>query len=102
MTTDDGYEYKILRSAWATFRHPARLRAALDQEAEAGWDLFEKLDNNRVRLRRPIACRAQDAELHQDPYRTWSGMQPDALTAIVIVAVFVVILSIVGLVTLLK
>jgi hypothetical protein len=65
-----GFEYKIMRSALGSFRKPEALKAMLEEETRAGWELFEKLDDCRIRLRRPTACRQRDAELTQDPYRT--------------------------------
>jgi hypothetical protein len=67
-------EYKIIRSVSGGFKKPAKLRAALEEEARAGWELMEKLDNSRVRLRRPVAWRQKDGELAQDPYRINVGM----------------------------
>lgn len=64
------FEYKIIRSAWGAFKDPTKFRAALDEEARAGWELLEKLDESRARLRRSIDCRNGDAGLGQDPYRT--------------------------------
>src|SRR5262245_10355715 len=63
-------EYKIIRG---DFRKPDKLRTMLDEEARAGWELFELLDAARARLRRPTACRARDGDLTQDPYRTVCG-----------------------------
>ena len=68
------YEYKILRSITGAFRDPTKLRQALEEEARAGWELLEKFDDSRLRLRRPVECRKQDDLLGQDPYRTWFGM----------------------------
>jgi hypothetical protein len=65
-----GFEYKIMRSAFGSFKDPLKLRAMLEEEARAGWEMFEKLDDGRVRLRRSVACRQRDADLGQDPYRT--------------------------------
>src|SRR5450432_1884352 len=67
-------EYKILRSVTNAFRDRARFQSALDEEAKAGWELVEKLDNARVRLRRSIGCRKNDSNLEVDPYRIWVGM----------------------------
>ena len=38
------WEFKIIRSGTGAFRHPEKLRKALDQEAQAGWELAEKFD----------------------------------------------------------
>jgi hypothetical protein len=108
MNTDPtgAVEYKIIRSATGAFKDPAKFRAALDEEARAGWDLVEKLDNSRARLRRSTECRKRDAELGQDPYRTQVGMSEAALVLSIIVAVLlgVVLLSgaVVGMVLLLR
>ena len=79
-------EYKIIRSATAAFKNPAKFRAALEQEARAGWELVEKLDDARVRLRRSISWRQKDGELSQDPYRTKVGMS-DAVMALWVVLI---------------
>ena len=81
MNTDPSgnVEYKIIRSVTGAFKNPAKFRTFLDEEARAGWDLVEKLDNYRARLRRPIECRKRDSELGQDPYRTQVGMSETAL-----------------------
>jgi len=86
MNTDHSgaVEYKIIRSATGAFKDPAKFRAALDEEARAGWELLEKLDNSRARLRRSTDCRKRDAELGQDPYRTQVGMSEGALAISII------------------
>ena len=71
---NEGWEFKILRSATGAFGKPERLRQALEEEARAGWMLLEKFDNQRVRLKRPASARAGDATLGFDPYRTSYGM----------------------------
>ena len=73
------YEYKIIRSATATFKKPAALRAALEEEARADWELLEKFDDARVRLRRHVRWREKDADLAQDPYRTRVGISEGTL-----------------------
>jgi hypothetical protein len=72
-------EYKIIRSATGAFKNPAKFRAALEEEARAGWELVEKLDNSRARLRRSVAWREKDGGLSQDPYRITVGMSQVAL-----------------------
>ncbi len=99
MSMDTGtFEYKIIRSATAAFKHPGKLRAVLEEEAQAGWDLMEKLDDTRVRLRRPIQCRNSDADLSQDPYRTWVGISDTGLALGVLVGLLVVAPTVVGLI----
>jgi hypothetical protein len=72
-------EYKILRSVTSAFKKPEKFRAALEEEARAGWELVEKLDNSRVRLRRSIEWRQRDGQLAQDPYRIQVGMSESVL-----------------------
>ena len=81
MSTDPSgmFEYKILRSATNAFRNAAFFRTAMEEEAKAGWELVEKLDNDRVRLRRSIEWREKDTSLGQDPYRIWVGMSQTSL-----------------------
>jgi len=90
-------EYKIIRSATAAFKNPAKFRAALEEEARAGWELAEKLDDARVRLRRSIAWRQKDGELSQDPYRIKMGLSQVARVLWIVVGALV-FLVLVGLV----
>ena len=94
-------EYKILRSTVRTFRKPAKFRAAVEGEARAGWELVEKLDDQRIRLRRSIAWRQRDGELDQDPYRTRVGMSEGVALFWVLLGTAVVVGSIFGLMNLL-
>jgi hypothetical protein len=70
----EGYEFKILRSNLGRFGSIQVLRAALDEESRAGWELVEKLDNYRLRLRRHNEARERDADQGFDAYRTYYGM----------------------------
>lgn len=92
-TPTDGpeVEYKIIRNSFGAFKDPDKFRAALAEEARCGWQLVEKFDDNRVRLRRPISCRAADAESEQDPYRTRVGGGGGTVAAVVILVVVVVL-----------
>ena len=51
---DEGWEFKILRSNFAAFRNPEKLRAILEEEKRGGWTLVEKFDDQRIRLKRPV------------------------------------------------
>ncbi len=70
----DGWEFKILRATSARFRDASRLRAVLDEEAQAGWELVEKFDDRRIRLKRRVEWREKDGGAPVDPYRTWVGL----------------------------
>lgn len=93
---DGGWEFKILRSATGRFRDPLFLKAALEEEARAGWTVLEKFDDTRIRLKRPASARAGDAKAVIDPYRTWVGIKPGALAALIIAGVVLFVLLIMG------
>jgi hypothetical protein len=69
------WEFKIVRSDSAAFRKPEVLNRLLEEEARAGWVLLEKLDDSRIRFKRPRSARSRDAYLppEVDPYRTQYG-----------------------------
>ena len=77
-TQDDlrnDWEFKIVRSGTAAFRKPEVLNRLLEEEAQAGWVMLEKLDDSRIRFKRPRSARAKDAYLPDgvDPYGTQYG-----------------------------
>jgi len=77
-TQDDlrnDWEFKIVRSNTAAFRKPEVLNKLLEEEARTGWVMLEKLDDSRIRFKRPRSARAKDAYLPDgvDPYRTQHG-----------------------------
>ena len=79
----EDWEFKILRSNFATFRNPAKLRAVLDEEQRGGWVLVEKFDDRRIRLKRPAGTKAIQGDFadRYDPYRTTVGMSQGVLAA---------------------
>jgi hypothetical protein len=101
MQSEAGYEYKVMRSATGSFRNRETLARMLDEEHEAGWELAEKLDDRRVRLKRSVEHRAADSSRTFDPYRTTFGMGEAAFALLVTVGtlgVLVILLLIVGLI----
>ena len=77
-----GWEYKIVRASRDLFRDSTILQKLRDEEAEAGWILLEKLDDRRIRFKRPIAM-AQILEseyLKIDPYRSHYGSHGNTLS----------------------
>jgi hypothetical protein len=70
-----GWEFKIVRASRDMFRDPAVLQRLCEEEGEAGWILLEKLDDRRVRFKRPVALRdlIKPERLAIDPYRTQYG-----------------------------
>jgi len=76
-----GWEFKIVRAASDLFRNPAIFHRLCDEEAQVGWILLEKLDDRRVRFKRPIAMRDMErSELPRfDPYRSHYGSESNWL-----------------------
>lgn len=76
------WEYKIVRASSDLFRNPAIFHKLCREEGEIGWILLEKLDDRRVRFKRPIALRdAPRANLPPfDPYRSHYGPMSNAMT----------------------
>jgi hypothetical protein len=84
---DEAWEFKILRSRMTAFGNPATLRRILDEEAAAGWELVEKFDDSRIRLKRRVAHRENDDLLEFDAYRTYAGMSQGNMAVVVTVAI---------------
>lgn len=70
-----GWEFKIVRAKRDLFQDPEVFQLLCDEEGEAGWILLEKLDDRRVRFKRPIALREiiKAEFLNRDPYRCFYG-----------------------------
>jgi hypothetical protein len=70
------WEFKIVRSTIGKFRNQAEFAKLLEEEAEFGWVLLEKLDDSRVRFKRHVKERSSDrlAGVDRDPYRTLYGV----------------------------
>ena len=84
----EGWEFKFLRSPTGAFKNPESFSRALQEEARAGWELVEKFDNGRVRLKRPVSARAGDAGLGFDAYRTNYGLSEGKFVALILGCVF--------------
>jgi hypothetical protein len=88
----DDWEFKILRCAMREFRNPDVFQAAVEEESLAGWELLEKLDDYRIRFKRPRRARENDVLLPPDvdPYRTtYRGSSAKVMMKIIAVAVLV-------------
>jgi hypothetical protein len=72
---NDDWEFKIVRSTFGAFRKPHVLQMLIEEEAQAGWEMVEKFDENRVRFKRQTNARKRDEMLpdYVDPYRTQYG-----------------------------
>lgn len=78
---NDKWEFKIVRSVTNDFKKPGTFRQLIEEEALSGWELLEKLDDGRVRFKRPTSQRRKDTMLPPtvDPYRTQWGMSEGGL-----------------------
>ena len=45
----DGWEFKIVRSSFGSFRSPEKIEKLCREEARAGWEMLEKFDDYRIR-----------------------------------------------------
>src|SRR5262249_37913799 len=100
-TTEDlagAWEFKFLRSATGEFKKPERLRAYLDEEAQAGGGLLGEVRSQRLRLKRPVSARANDGALSFDPYRTSVGVTELRLVFTIMGCVFLVIGAVIAII----
>jgi hypothetical protein len=89
-----GWEFKIVRAERDLFRDPAVLKQLCDEEESMGWIMLEKLDDRRIRFKRPIALRQimNPDVLSFDPYRTHYGAAPRSKTWLIAIVGVVVLL----------
>ena len=80
----EDWEFKILRSNTGAFKKPAVLNQVLAEEAQAGWVLVEKFDNNRIRLKRPASASKSHMDAGIDPYRTYVGLSEGQFVFVVV------------------
>ena len=85
----NGWEFKIVRSNFGTFRNPQAVRKLCEEEAVAGWEMLEKFDDHRIRFKRRVEKRSMDPHLGTDPYRTGIGAGTNSLFLIIIGLIFV-------------
>ena len=62
----DNKEYKVITSNTPTFGNPAKLKQILAEEAQAGWDLEELIDSNKIRVSRDKGVRRLAIEVDCD------------------------------------
>jgi len=77
-----GWEFKILRANRNLFSNSDILQRVCNEEAKAGWILLEKLDERRLRFKRPMVLREliKPETLKIDPYRCRYGSSFNPLT----------------------
>lgn len=92
-------EFKIIQSTTPYFADTSKLKQILEEEAESGWELVEKLDNYKIRVQRQISHRSDDGNRDRDPYRTQVGPSniiTYGAAAIVTIAAIVLVFKLVG------
>jgi len=87
----DDWEYKIVQVRGGGFRSLKAIQYVCQQEAKFGWTLLEKIDDNRLRLKRSISWRAKDSLLKQNPYRTDYGVSGDFMMFLSVMATLMVL-----------
>ncbi|MFN5965949.1 MAG: hypothetical protein ACK46E_12615, partial [Pseudanabaena sp.] len=85
-----GWEFKMLRTSSGGFRSRKVLSRVCAEEAQAGWILLEKLDDRRLRFRRPIIARDRDNQCKIDPYRTHYGISEMVETWTTIIVLLII------------
>jgi len=92
---NNDWEFKIVRSETGVFRRPEVLNKLIEEEARAGWVMLEKLDDSRIRFKRPRSARVKDTYLPPgvDPYRTRYGASTVRYTVLILVLVGLVVLT---------
>ncbi len=95
-----GWEFKIVRAKRDLFQDPEVFQLLCKEEGEAGWILLEKLDDRRVRFKRPIALREiiKPDFLNRDPYRCayGSSWQPSRWLSVIALLIAVVVPAYLG------
>lgn len=89
----EDWEFKIIRSPWAIFKDPERLKVVIDEEKQGGWILVEKFDDSRLRLKRPVGAKVVQGDFADgyDPYRTTIHGSLGSRGCAIPLAVFVVV-----------
>lgn len=85
----EGWEFKIVRAGTRRFKNRLAVQALCEEEAQAGWEMLEKFDDQRIRFKRRIDNRSRDQHLSIDPYRTQVGMSEGGLAAVITAAILV-------------
>ena len=88
-------EYKVITSNTPAFGNPQKLKEILAEEAQAGWDLEELLDHNKIRVSRDKSARANDGSCKIDPYRISVGMNNTMYLGLAALITVVVIYAII-------
>ena len=87
-------EYKVITSQTPMFAKQEKISEVMELEARAGWQLVEKYDNYKLRLRRKLSARENDKNLDFDPYRTHAGVSSVVTYGVTSAAAIVVVLLI--------
>jgi len=94
------WEFKIVRGNTRVFGRSSTLHRLLQEEAQAGWTMVEKFDDQRIRFKRPRQASLHDAQLPPgvDPYRVHFGMPPLAFVLLMVAVLLALTMGIIALV----
>jgi t-SNARE complex subunit (syntaxin) len=91
----DNKEYKVITSNTPAFGSSAKLKQILAEEAQAGWDLVEIIDANKIKVGRDKSNRSSDGNRSIDPYRISVGINQIVYFGVAAVVTVVVIWAII-------
>jgi len=80
----EGWEFKIVRSNTGGFKNYEFVQQVITEEAQNGWEMLEKFDNNRIRFKRSTSRRSMDPHAKIDPYRTTVGIGEGTLALTIV------------------
>jgi len=89
----NGWEFKIVRSAFGRFSNYEAVQRVCREEAETGWELVEKFDSYRLRFKRRVERRSNDHLARLDPYRTSPGFSGSSLSTVLLTGVILVLVA---------
>lgn len=89
----NGWEFKIVRSAFGRFSSYQAVQKICQEEAETGWELVEKFDQHRLRFKRRVERRSNDHLARLDPYRTSPGFSRSSATAALVIGVLLLMVA---------
>jgi hypothetical protein len=89
----NGWEFKIVRSAFGRFSNYQAVQKICQEEAETGWELVEKFDQYRIRFKRRVERRSNDHLARLDPYRTSPGFSRSSATTALVIGVLLLVVA---------
>lgn len=86
----EGWEFKIVRSQFGSFRNSETIERLVAEESQNGWEMLEKFDNHRIRFKRRTDRRSSHSGGDIDPYRSYFGVSPVIMPIVAILVALVI------------